>query len=420
MGRSGAAGRRLLVTLAISGGLLVAFGSGMLITRVLALGEPLHAAARPESAQYVLLVSSIVVGLLLVAQPNNRWHRRALLLGAALLFAIFNAIDLTFLSYFSQPTVVLFPYLPLPEAHLATLGTLWTYIHQYVAPQFVLVTLASTLPAFAGLYWLVPQRPHRQIAALLLVTGAFSASEVLAARSTTRSTVTAPELEALKLDPHVELRDLWRAERRGSFELLAAPRARPRTIVMVVNESAGYVLPASQDPSLRLVDRLLQHSGAPDAWQVYPNAVTNSNATDVSVPSILTGSATHEGIEKLHALPSVFDLAKARGYRTVYFTSSVMGWANLGVFLSTAPIDLLMDASTAGYPFLNDLATDDMAMMKDLRRFLLALPADQDIFLYVYPNAMHTPYQHTGDIVFPEGMDDVVLRALFVLESEHK
>jgi hypothetical protein len=420
VGVVGRRGWQLLTALIISGILLGAFVGGVLLTRMLALGEPLRAAARPESAHYVLILSSAVVSLLLLAQPVSRWRRCALLLVAGVLFAIFNAVDLTFLSYFNQPTVVLVPYLPRPEAHLATMGTLWTYVHQYVSPLFVLVTLAATLPAFAGLYWLVLQRPYRQIAAGLLVTGALSASQVLAARSTTRSGVTAPELEALKLDPHVDLKDLWRAERRGSFELVGAPRAKPRTIVMVVNESAGYVLPSSQDPTIRLVDRLLQHSGAAAAWQVYRNAVTNSNATDVSVPSILTGSATHEPIDKLHALPSVFDLAKARGYRTVYFTSSVMGWANLGIFLSSAPIDLLMDASTAGYPFLNDLATDDMAMMKDLRRFLLGVPADQDLFLYVYPNAMHTPYQHTGDIVFPDGMDDVVLRALFVLESEHK
>jgi hypothetical protein len=190
--------------------------------------------------------------------------------------------------------------------------------------------------------------------------------------------------------------------------------------VLVINESTGFFLRSSQDPDVSLVDRIRQHSGAPDAWRVFGNAVTNSNCTDVSIPSILTGSGTHEGIDKLHAMPFVFDIAKARGYRTAFFTSAVVAWANLATFLSSARIDHMLTASEAGHPFINDLATDDMAIMKDLRRFILEVRPSENLFLVVYPNAMHTPYQHTGDIEFPAGMDDNVLRALFILESEHK
>jgi Sulfatase len=231
--------------------------------------------------------------------------------------------------------------------------------------------------------------------------------------------LSAIETEALKLDPTIDRESLRAVDRSNSIRLVSNPRFRPRTIVLVLNENTSFFSPSSQDSKISLIDQLVTSSGGPNGWNVYKNAVTNASCTDVSHPSLFTGTGTHESLEKLHQMPFIFDIAKARGYQTVLYTSQTLEWANESIFLSGAKIDHLLSASMTGQPIINDIGIDDIYIMNRLKDFIRE-KADEDLFIVFGNNAMHTPYQHASEITFPPEVNDRRLRGLFVLESAHK
>jgi hypothetical protein len=389
-------------------------------TRVLCLAEPLGTAiGAPDRVRYLAVLAAITVAVGLILPAATRARRVASVLTLGLLFAALNALDLTLLAYFHQPLLALYAYLPRPEHELATLGTYWTYVHQYVSPSYVIATVLCTTPAFGALY-VLRLRQSAATRALVAASLTFAAVGPLVVALLGRSGPAAAEAALAALEPRVDVKPLYRADRSGSLAIAGPPRATPRTIVLVVNESTGAFFRSSSSADVSLGERLAQLSGAPDAWLIYRNAVTNSSCSDVSIPSLLTGSGTDESLAKLHALPLVVDLAHARGYRTIFYTSAVIEWANLSTFIAGGHIDELLTGPMTGRPLITDLATDDIPVMRQLADRIRSAGADEPLFIVVYPNAMHVPYQHSGEIAFPPGMDDRRLRGLFVLETEHQ
>ena len=151
---------------------------------------------------------------------------------------------------------------------------------------------------------------------------------------------------------------------------------------------------------------------------MFGNAVTNSNCTDVSIPSIVTGTGSHESVAKLHAMPFIFDLAKARGYTTAFVTSSVLHWAKFKRFFSGAALDYVFSAEQSGYPLINDVAIDDSVAFDKLADFISA--ADSDILAVIYPNALHTPYQTVSKFAMPDQLTGRRARALYILEHGYR
>ena len=297
----------------------------------------------------------------------------------------------------------------------------WTAAKAYVVQYFPLGFLAWLTAAMGAAVlltaWTVGLEGLSAWLALVIVFMAVGLWSFQQRQQNLRA-LSATERAFLTINPQVALFVLKAADRNGHVRLNKEVRCKPNTIVLIINESAGYYLPSSEGPAVSLQRKLLNLSGHPAQWFVPSNAVTNSSCTDVSIPSLLTGAGPHESAEKLHRMPFVFDVAKARGYRTAFFTSSTLQWANFDKFFSTAKIDELFTAESSGLPYINDLTVDDIVPTMRLAERITQ--TDGPIFAVLYTNALHLPFQAVSHVDIPATLADRKSRALYIMETEHK
>jgi hypothetical protein len=366
---------------------------------------------------YVFTLACIISGIIILLQPKRLRNRAVFLAALAAIISALNSVEMTFLHYFNDPAIFVYRHLPRPESQFATISSYLAIFQQYASP-FVAVNLLIMVPTFLCFIFVRISSYSSRCCAVALAVAVPICVQLLLSTPTGGST-SSLDHRIMEIDPNISRAPLVAADRRDSFALLDFAY-KPRTIVVIINENTSYFLPSSQDANTPLIERLIGLSGGRAGWHIYHNAVTNSSCTDVSVPSILTGSGTHEGLDKLHRMPFIFDIAKARGYKTAFYTSAVLEWANLRTFLSKAQIDSLVSASDIGHPLINDLGIDDIVMMKRFAKFIREEKRDQDLFVVVYTYAMHSPFQNSGDIEFPPDLGSRRSHALFVLETEHR
>jgi len=118
----------------------------------------------------------------------------------------------------------------------------------------------------------------------------------------------------------------------------ALPLGKPTwNVVLILDESLradAFV------GGLGLLDSLAPKTLAPamQAWLsredvvVFPNARANSTATSVSVPSLITGVATHGTTYQFHRSPTLFTAARASGLRNFLLSSQDWNWEHLDEF----------------------------------------------------------------------------------------
>lgn len=222
----------------------------------------------------------------------------------------------------------------------------------------------------------------------------------------------------LFVSPDLRFGQLQAIERKDAFTLDRPPLAKPRTILLVINESTGQWLPSSEGDGASLADRIRALSGAPAEWIAPSNVVANSSLTEVSFPSILTGVGAHESADVLHRMPFLFDLAKASGYRTALLMSTTLDWGNLGRFVSAAAIDDLYCADNSGQPQINDLGIDDAFPVMKFEEILA--DCNEPLFAVVFTNALHLPFQNESRFGIPAHIEDRRSRALWVVETAHE
>lgn len=349
-------------------------------------GQPASMIIRNHLPHIVVLCCATIAAYAIIwfAVRNKYLRWTALVLVLIFVWAA-KAVDLTFLYYFNARFLELRPFLPV-RAETVSVGALVAYATQYIS----LLTAAC-----AGLPFLLSLIVYSRIKTSHVILGATAAAFFLISFTTNRLGLwqvnnkvvphTLLEIVDTADRPLLQLKSLNRSTVVRTGDVI---RKKPRTIVLAINESNGFDFPSS-DKQVPLRTKLAELSGAPQRWIPFENAVTNSNATDVSIPSIVTGSGTHEGFEKLHAMPFLFDLAKARGYKTALITSSVMRWAGFEQFFAGALIDYLYAAEVSGQPLANDLAIDDAFAFKKLTDHITQ--ATEDIFIVFYVNALHPP-----------------------------
>ena len=162
---------------------------------------------------------------------------------------------------------------------------------------------------------------------------------------------------------------------------------------------------------------ILSQIGAQNGpWVEFPNARTNSCATDISVPSMLTGTDPTEGGDKLEAMPFVFDLAHASGYRTAFYTPQDYIWANMNDFFGPAAIDTYVTGDRLGLAYVNDLAVDDAEIAELVARQVEGLKPHEKAFIVVNTNAFLLPLQSDGKMSAPSSVIGRQERAAFILE----
>lgn len=220
------------------------------------------------------------------------------------------------------------------------------------------------------------------------------------------------------VEPDRHTSELYAVDRSDAFRLDRPARALPETILLIINESAGQCLRSSDGSEASLADTIRALSGNPSDWLVPTNVVTNSCCTEISFPSILTGAGAHESAANLHRMPFVFDLAKARGYRTALQMSSVMQWLNLDRFFSTARIDDFFSAESSGHPLVNDVGIDDAVTIEQFEAMIEE--ASGPVFAVVFLNALHVPFQADSRFPIPPELEDRKSRALSITETAHR
>jgi phosphoglycerol transferase MdoB-like AlkP superfamily enzyme len=167
-------------------------------------------------------------------------------------------------------------------------------------------------------------------------------------------------------------------------------------VIVIINESFGKTAFNPKDSSLSAMPLLKEWLAADSSLFWFDQAFSNSSATDVSVPSILTGVAPYESMNKLHNLPLVWDWGKAGGARTMLFSAQLFTWANFREFLLTPGPDVIMTPEEMDLPLMNDNGVDELQAMQRFCDTLRQLDANTRIVAVYNSNALHAPFQQTS------------------------
>lgn len=194
--------------------------------------------------------------------------------------------------------------------------------------------------------------------------------------------------------------------------------AEGKNVILIINESVGANATSAQDKSKCLASCLVELAGDSNHWIVFENALTASTCTDISIPCLVTGCAPQESVDRLHLLPTIFDIAKSAGLRTVFATSCTLKWANFDQFFALDSIDKFLGPIEKNYPIVNELNCDDALIVEDLCEYLLQ--TTEPVCAVVYLNSLHIPFQSESKFGFPSEITERRDRATYITEQSHK
>lgn len=177
------------------------------------------------------------------------------------------------------------------------------------------------------------------------------------------------------------------------------PPVRPRThanVLLVLNESLRQ---DAFDPRPDLLSKLDARELAPHmaalemdtfATVAFSRGRSNSSATSVSVPSLMTGVPPHGSTFEFHRAPTLFTAAKAAGYRTFLVSSQDWHWEHFDEFFFGG-IDRIVHRGSFPVGRNNDLGVDDSLLLDSLPA-VLATNRDRPFFGVVQLNSNHGPF----------------------------
>ena len=229
------------------------------------------------------------------------------------------------------------------------------------------------------------------------------------------------ELAFLALDDSLPTAPLLPADRSKSVIPRTGGEGTARHVLLIVNESAGDDVMCHGD--IPLAEAIGAVSPDASEWLRAINPVTPSSCTDIALPCLLTGCGAEESPAHLHRLPLLFDLAKARGMTTLFYSASTLRWANFEAFFGLGnparALDEMVTPESAGLPFANELGCDDHAVASLLCDRIRATPGPLFIVLYTY--ALHLPFQNDSPSVpIPGHITDRRARAAYLVEQAHR
>ena len=205
------------------------------------------------------------------------------------------------------------------------------------------------------------------------------------------------------VDQFTDRKRLYAAE-RAQVQPLEAAQQPAWSILFIYNESLAsesvFAGPANTKPFSSGMPLLTDWLYAErERSVIFERAFTNSGATNVSIPSLLTGVAADAPVELLHDAPLPWHWARAAGLHSIFVTSQRYSWANFDAFFFSSPPDLRLTAAELDAPIVNDTGVDDMIAAEALIRELDALPNDQPVLAIWGTNAAHFPFQNDSDRV---------------------
>lgn len=177
----------------------------------------------------------------------------------------------------------------------------------------------------------------------------------------------------------------------------AVPRAAPLRspdVVWLVGESRSADRTAPWDGREPAANGLMARlAREPDATVWFPDAASIAPVTAVSVPSMLSGLAPDASIDDFREAPLVWHEARARGYRTAFFSSQDFHVDFFeGFYLSDGGPDESKNANDhPDRPRVDDRGIADEVTVDDALSFAERAPRDRPILLVVQTNATHWP-----------------------------
>ncbi|MFM2403526.1 MAG: hypothetical protein RL223_1406 [Pseudomonadota bacterium] len=329
-------------------------------------------------------------------------------------WAVFETINLTALKYLNLPALRVRRDLPLQTSSSGGLASMLATARNYVPlPLLGGLWLGAALLLLAA----VPGRAQAAVAAGAAL--ALSAGAALArTRDRSRRPVPRPaEAAFLTRDTAVPPCAITRVPQPQAVRPSPGRPAQARHVLLIINESAGDDVPAGLGEGVSLADRLCSLGGRADEWVRPVNAVTPSACTEITLPCLLTGTAPQDGYPRFAQTPSIFDLARARGMRTVFYSAGSLQWAQLETLLDFHAQDDMLSPQQAGLPFINDLGCDDHLIAQRLHDHILA--TEGPLCIVVYFHGLHLPFQKDSACPIPEAITDRRRRAAHITEAAH-
>ncbi len=178
-------------------------------------------------------------------------------------------------------------------------------------------------------------------------------------------------------------------------------------VMLIVNESFGIEAFAIDDStSMPLLKKRMNEYGE-NAFH-FTNAFSNSNATDVSVSSIITGVLPYESKHKLHKMPFIWQWFKVGGYSTGFISAQKNSWMGFDIFFDNFA-DINLSADQIKEPFSND-GIDDGYMSGLVCHNIEKLKQNKRFFLYYNSNALHNPFLQSSKFITVEKQYDSKLK----------
>ncbi len=182
-------------------------------------------------------------------------------------------------------------------------------------------------------------------------------------------------------------------------KLPATKRPWNHNVLIIVHESlrADAVLPQihllngffGDTLSPRIFSRLQDTT----LYSIFLKAYSNSSATNVSLPSLMTGLPPEASTYDFHRLPTLWNIAKTLGYHTLLFSSQDWRWEHFDEFFLDRSVDQgVYRRHFPTAPLVNDLGVDDKLVVDSLLSYLDKAPRDKPFFGVIQFNGTHAPF----------------------------
>jgi membrane-anchored protein YejM (alkaline phosphatase superfamily) len=136
-------------------------------------------------------------------------------------------------------------------------------------------------------------------------------------------------------------------------------------------------------------------------WFLFTNSLASSTATDVSIPSLVTGICPTKSSAQLHDAPLIWDWLESCNHQYFKIFSSPVDfrWANLEFFLGLNEFDCYVRASDLPGPIINDLGNDEYYSAFEFSQSIKNAPSDRPIMGVYFSNALHSPFQISSEFL---------------------
>lgn len=192
---------------------------------------------------------------------------------------------------------------------------------------------------------------------------------------------------------------ILRASLHAEVKSIKNPQKTQSDIIIYIGESFGKqnlsFYGYNQETTPNISNYLNKYK---NQTAIFQHALTNSSATDVSLPSFLTGVGPEESQEKLHSMPFLWQWAKSAGYYTVFATAQRARFAQFSYFITSPGPDLILTADKMDGEIINDEGMDELKSVERVVEKLKQKNIQQPLLIIYFTAATHYPFQEKSEL----------------------